>query len=169
MRIGHFKERPAQWIALSDSGIVWSWALALIAALLIAPFVVGAYALTLMISALISVVGAVALNMLTGQTGLISLGQAGFLAVGAYVNAILIADYNSPLWLSLPAAGVGVGLISLLVGGRGLDSHGRIVLVIPLVSNIHFFITGKSQGQSWRSVEIAAASGGNGNGPGDWP
>jgi branched-chain amino acid transport system permease protein len=33
---------------------------------------------------------------LTGTTGLISLGQAGFLAVGAYTNAILLTDYYVP-------------------------------------------------------------------------
>lgn len=132
MRIGHFKERPAQWIALSDSRVVWGWTIALIAALVLAPFVVGAYALTLMISALISVVGAVALNMLTGQTGLISLGQAGFLAVGAYVNAILIADYNAPLWLSLPAAGVGAALVSLLVGAPSLRLKGLYLAITTL-------------------------------------
>ena len=53
-----------------------------------------------MVSALIAVIGAVGLNLLTGTTGLISLGQAGFLAVGAYTNAILLTDYHLPVWVS---------------------------------------------------------------------
>ena len=106
MRTGNYKESVGQIIALSDSKAVWAWIAALIAALIVAPYLVGAYALTLMVSALIAVIGAVGLNLLTGTTGLISLGQAGFLAVGAYTNAILLTDYHLPVWLSLPAAGV---------------------------------------------------------------
>ena len=132
MRTGHFKDRPAQWIALSDSRNVWAWTLALILALVLAPYYVGTYQLTLMVSALIAVVGGVALNMLTGQTGLISLGQAGFLAVGAYVNAILIADHHAPLWLSLPAAGVGAALVSLLVGAPSLRLKGLYLAITTL-------------------------------------
>jgi ABC-type branched-subunit amino acid transport system permease subunit len=102
MRTGNYKESVGQIIALSDSKAVWGWTAALIAALIVAPYLVGAYALTLMVSALIAVIGAVGLNLLTGTTGLISLGQAGFLAVGAYTNAILLTDYHLPVWLSLP-------------------------------------------------------------------
>src|SRR6202044_586098 len=105
MRTGNFKESVGELIALSDSKAVWAWTAVLIAALVAAPFLIGAYALTLMVSALIAVIGAVGLNLLTGTTGLISLGQAGFLAVGAYTNAILMTDYGMPVWIGLPAAG----------------------------------------------------------------
>jgi len=132
MRTGHFKGTPGQLIALSDSTVVWSWSAALMLALLLAPRVVDAYGLTLMVSALIAVVGAIALNILTGQTGLISLGQAGFLAVGAYVNAILLADYHVSLWLALPAAGVGAALVSLLVGAPSLRLRGLYLAITTL-------------------------------------
>lgn len=45
---------------------------------------------------LIAVVGAVGLNILVGFTGQISLGQGGFLAVGAYTSAILSTRLASP-------------------------------------------------------------------------
>jgi hypothetical protein len=69
MRTGNYKESVGQIIALSDSKAVWGWTAALIAALIVAPYLVGAYALTLMVSALIAVIGAVGLNLLTGTTG----------------------------------------------------------------------------------------------------
>ena len=104
MRTGNYKESVEQIIALSDSKAAWAWTAALIAALIVAPYWVGAYALTLMVSALIAVIGAVGLNLLTGTTGL-PLGQARFLAVGAYTNAILLTDYHLPVWVSpLPAS-----------------------------------------------------------------
>jgi len=105
MRTGHFKESPGQLVALSDSKAVWGWTIVALCALAAAPLMVGNYTLTLMVSALIAVTGAVALNILTGQAGLISLGQAGFLAVGAYTNAILLSDYHVPVWLTLPIGG----------------------------------------------------------------
>ena len=132
MRTGHFSETPAQWVALSDSRVVWSWTGALLIALAIAPRFVGAYGLTLMVSALIAVVGAVALNILTGQTGLISLGQAGFLAVGAYANGILIADYHVPVWLTIPAGGAAASLVSLLVGVPSLRLKGLYLAITTL-------------------------------------
>src|SRR5450756_822936 len=116
MRTGDYKESVAQLVALSDSKTVWVWTAALLVALLLLPFLVGAYALTLMVSALIAVIGAVGLNILTGTPGLISLGQAGFLALGAYTNAILLTDYGMPVWISLPAGGIVAALVSIVVG-----------------------------------------------------
>ena len=99
----HYKETIGQIIALSDSKVVWGWTAALIAALLLLRRSCGAYTLTLMVSALMPIIGAVGLNLLTGTTGLISLGQAGFLAVGAYTNAILLTDTRAGL--DQPACG----------------------------------------------------------------
>jgi branched-chain amino acid transport system permease protein len=132
MRTGHYKESVGQIMALCDSKAVWAWSAALIAALIVAPYLVGAYALTLMVSALIAVIGAVGLNLLTGTTGLISLGQAGFLAVGAYTNAILLTDYHLPVWLSLPAAGVAGALVSIVVGIPSLRLKGLYLAITTL-------------------------------------
>lgn len=132
MRTGHFKERPGQLIALSDSAVVWSWTCGLLCLMLLAPFLIGNYGLTLLVSALIAVIGAVALNILTGQTGLISLGQAGFLAVGAYVNGILLVDYHWPVWLTLPAAGLSSAAISIIVGIPSLRLKGLYLAITTL-------------------------------------
>ncbi len=132
MRTGHFKERTSQLVALSDSRVVWSFVALLLALALVAPFVLGNYQVTLLVSTLIAIVGAVGLNMLTGTTGLISLGQAGFLAVGAYTNAILMMDYGWPVWLSLPAGGVMAALISVLVGVPSLRLKGLYLAITTL-------------------------------------
>lgn len=132
MRTGHFKETYGQLVALSDSAVTWSWA-GFGAALLVAlPLVAHNYLLTLMVGAMIAVVGAVGLNMLTGTTGLISLGQSGFLAVGAYTNAILMTDHGWPVMLSLPAAGIVAALVSLLVGVPSLRLKGLYLAITTL-------------------------------------
>ncbi|BCH28221.1 branched-chain amino acid ABC transporter permease [Mesorhizobium sp. L-8-10] len=132
MRTGHYKETMGQLVALSDSKAVWTWTGLLLAAVIVAPFLLGNYQVTLMVSALIAIIGAVGLNMLTGTTGLISLGQAGFLAVGAYTNAILMMDYGWPVWLSIPAAGLMAALISVFVGVPSLRLKGLYLAITTL-------------------------------------
>lgn len=132
MRTGHFQETTGQLIALTDSRAVVSWIAALLIALILAPMLVGNYTLTIMVTVLIAVVGAVGLNLLTGTTGLISLGQAGFLAVGAYGNAVLMVDYSWPVWLSLPAGGLVAAAISLLVGIPSLRLKGLYLAITTL-------------------------------------
>jgi branched-chain amino acid transport system permease protein len=63
---------------------------------------------------------------------LISVGQSGFLAIGAYANGILLADYHWPIWLSLPAAGVIAALLSLLVGIPSLRLKGLYLAITTL-------------------------------------
>ncbi|WP_372921162.1 branched-chain amino acid ABC transporter permease [Roseovarius sp.] len=132
MRTGHFQETTGQLIALTDNRTVIGWTAALLIMLVLAPLLVGAYTLTLMITVLIAVVGAVGLNLLTGTTGLISLGQAGFLAVGAYGNGVLMADFGWPFWLSLPAGGILAALVSLLVGVPSLRLKGLYLAITTL-------------------------------------
>src|SRR5487761_2078544 len=61
-------------------------------------------------------IAGVGLMLLTGYTGLVSLGHAAFLGIGGYTEALLLGQ-GLPFWLSLPAAalltgaaGVGVGV-----------------------------------------------------------
>jgi branched-chain amino acid transport system permease protein len=64
----------------------------------------------------ISVLLTLGLNLLIGFTGQISLGQAAFYAVGAYVSALLSTRIGIPFWVALPFAGIAGGLLGLLIG-----------------------------------------------------
>ena len=68
--------------------------------LLAIPFVASPRWLTVSNLALVSVVGAVGLMVLTGFAGQISLGHAAFLAVGAYTVAIVGEQWHFPFWLA---------------------------------------------------------------------
>lgn len=46
---------------------------------------------------------------------LITVGQAGFWAVGAYTSALLVMKAGVPFWFALPAAGIASALVGLLV------------------------------------------------------
>src|SRR5215470_15631379 len=70
----------------------------IVMALLIVPFVGGDYLLHLLNLTLLATIGAVGLNLLTGYCGQVSLGHASFLAIGAFVTAILSNRYGAPVW-----------------------------------------------------------------------
>src|SRR3972149_3984229 len=57
----------------------------------------------------VAVVGAHALNLVTGYAGQVSLGHAGLMAAGAFTAGILTEELGAPLWLPPPAAGPGGG------------------------------------------------------------
>ena len=67
-------------------------------ALLALPFLIKGEYLWIALQILIAVIGAVGLNILTGFTGQISLGQGAFLGVGAYTSAYLTAKLGLSFW-----------------------------------------------------------------------
>lgn len=81
--------------------------------------------------ALIAVMAAVALNLLIGYTGLISIGHAAFFAVGAIVASVL-RDPAIPFVVVLAVAGVVGGLVGVLVGLPALRLRGLYLLLSTL-------------------------------------
>ncbi|MBV9066681.1 MAG: ABC transporter, partial [Methylobacteriaceae bacterium] len=73
----------------------------LIVAACICKFAPGYYAFLLGLMAATALVG-IGLNVLYGLVGEISLGQAGFVALGAYAVAILTTKAGLSFWLALP-------------------------------------------------------------------
>ncbi len=87
----------------------------LVVALLALPLLAGSYPLYLAIHILILSVFSLGFNLLFGYTGLLSFGQAGFFAVGAYACAkILLAVPN--LFLGLSGGVVAAGVAALALG-----------------------------------------------------
>jgi branched-chain amino acid transport system permease protein len=64
----------------------------------------------------IALIGVLGAYMVTGLTGLFSFGQAAFLAIGAYVSAVLFKNLALPLPLAALIA-VAVGLLAGLIVG----------------------------------------------------
>ena len=132
MRSGHFVESYGTLVALSDSRAVWTWASLLLLALLALPLLAGNYVLTLATTICLTAIGTIGLNLITGTTGLISLGHAGFLAVGAYTVGILLTDYQWPLAAALPAAGFVAAAVGLVVGVPSLRLKGLYLAITTL-------------------------------------
>lgn len=74
---------------------------------------------------------------LLALTGMVSLGQALFFGVGAYVAGILNHHFGQPLWVTLPAASLSGGVICTLILLPVLRLRGiyfaMITLVLPLM------------------------------------
>ena len=86
---------------------------------------------------IISLVGLTAMvgigiNILLGLTGQISLGHAGFYAIGAYVGAILTTTYEWSFWLALPLAGVVAGIAGMLLAIPALRVRGPYLAMVTI-------------------------------------
>lgn len=132
MRTGDFKQTYAQLVVLSDSKPVWLWSVVLFAALVLAPYVLNSYALSFLDIILITAIGALGLNILTGYTGLISLGHVGFLVTGAYAYAVVVSKYGWPPIAGFVAAGIVPALASLIVGAPSLRLKGLYLAITTL-------------------------------------
>lgn len=154
MRIGSAKQSYAADAALFDSRTQQAWAAFGLLVLLVFPFVASEYWIYLICLVAINVASTMGLNILTGYTGLVSLGQAAFMGLGGYTAAILQLRYGTPLLLNLVAgglvamaAGVFVGLPSLRVKGLYLAIATIAAGVIAHFAFGHFTaLTGGSAG-----------------------
>ncbi len=80
---------------------------------------------------LITIVG-VGLNILMGMVGQVSLGHAGFYAIGAYTCAILTTTHGISFWLAFPAAGIVAGLVGTVLSLPALRVRGPYLAMITI-------------------------------------
>src|SRR5262245_14183406 len=81
-------------------------ALVLAAAIILGILIFGSdHAIAVANDAMVAVVGATAMMILTGFCGQVSLGHGAFLAIGAYSAAIFGGSIGLPFWLIVPLAG----------------------------------------------------------------
>jgi branched-chain amino acid transport system permease protein len=98
------------------------------------PFLVKGEYLWITMQILIAVIGAVGLNILTGFTGQISLGQGAFLGVGAYTSAYLTAKLGMSFWIGVPAAGLMTAVAGMIFGIPSLRLKGLYLAIATLAS-----------------------------------
>jgi branched-chain amino acid transport system permease protein len=94
-----------------------AFALAALAAALIAPLVAGQFWTSLITQIYIYGLLALSVDLLLGHAGLYSLCQAAFFAVAAYTTAILQVRHGYPTLIAAPAGLLAGTLLALLYGG----------------------------------------------------
>lgn len=154
MRIGSAKESYAADTALFDSTTQRAWMVLLAVALCAFPFVASEYWLYLACLVAINIASTSGLNILTGYTGLVSLGQAAFMGLGAYTVAILQIRFGLPFVVNLLAGGCVAMLAGMLVGLPSLRVKGLYLAIATIAAGViaHFIfshfssLTGGSSG-----------------------
>ncbi|MER9234585.1 branched-chain amino acid ABC transporter permease [Mesorhizobium sp. M0622] len=86
--------------------------------------------LSLAISAGINVIALYGLSVLFGQTGILSMGHAALVGVGAYTAAILARDFGIGFWLALPAAALTSAVFAMIVGIPSLRVGGHHFVIM---------------------------------------
>lgn len=107
-------------------------------ALIALPFWASSSAMDIANQILLASIGAIALMLLTGFAGQISLGHAGLLAAGAFTAGILSREAGAPFWVGIPAAGVTGAMLGLIFGLPSLRLRGIYLAVSTLA--LHFVV-----------------------------
>ncbi len=80
----------------------------------------------------INIVLAVSLNLINGFTGQLSLGHAGFMAVGAYVSVVITNFYELPFIVGLLGGCLGAAIAGFIIGVPTLRLKGDYLAIATL-------------------------------------
>jgi len=163
LRYGTFQESYAQDMAILRTRLDWGILFAFLILLFSCPLFFSDRILTILTMIGIAIISVHGLNILTGYCGQISIGHAGFMAVGAYTSAILTAKLGWPFWAALPCAALAAGIVGLIFGLPSLKIKGFYLIMATIAA--HFIImwviyqlydlTGGADGMAVPRPEIA--------------
>ena len=122
----------------------WVWIVLGLAILVAAPIGRGNYIGLVLSTWLIFTIAAMGLNLTLGYAGQISLAQASFMAIGAYVTALLtLAGWH---WiLAMPLGLVACFVVGLLLGYPALRVKGHFLAFVTLAFNTLVFLVMRNE------------------------
>jgi branched-chain amino acid transport system permease protein len=138
MRCGDFRETYREDMAIFETSFARALLIVFLAVVALAPAFATFFWMDVLNRILIAIIAATGLNILTGFTGQISLGNAAFLAVGAYSTAFFSGRLGLPFPVVIPAAGVVTALVGMVFGIPSLRLKGLYLAVATLAA--HFVI-----------------------------
>jgi len=134
------------------------WFALFVVGVIVIPFTSNEYALYLLNLWLIHLISAVGLNLLTGYTGLLSLGHAAFMGVGAFTMALLTTHLNFPVLAALPVCGVVASIFGVLIGVPSLRIKGFYLMVATIAFQFlmdYVLVHWESVTRGIRGIEIS--------------
>ncbi len=100
-----------------------------------------AYVLTIASRILAYALAAIGLNIVLGYGGMVSMGHAMYIGLGAYTVVLMHAVGVDSGWLQLLAMGLAVGVIAIVVGWISLRTQGIAFIMITLAfAQLFFFV-----------------------------
>lgn len=112
--------------------------LALVALVAGLPYLIPSFRLGQITAALILAIAVVALNLLSGFAGQISLGHAAFFGLGAYVTGVMQIEYG---WSAIPTIVFGMVMsfvVGVMVGLPALRLRGMYLALVTLAVGVLF-------------------------------
>jgi branched-chain amino acid transport system permease protein len=103
-----------------------------VAGLLVAPLFLSHYGYFILATAMVYALVALSLNVLIGMGGQISIGHAGFWALGAYACAIAMQKFGVPFLLAIFIGGVVAAAFGALVALPALRVSGHYLAIATL-------------------------------------
>jgi branched-chain amino acid transport system permease protein len=138
MNCGEFRETYRADMAIFETSFQRGLLALFLVALLFAPAVLPFFWMDVLNRILVAVIAATGLNILTGFTGQISLGNAAFLAVGGYSTAFFAGRLGLPFPIVIPLAGLMSALVGMVFGVPSLRLKGLYLAVATLAA--HFVV-----------------------------
>lgn len=131
---GTYDESYAEDMAIVRTRLQWIILIGGLILLASLPLFVGGRWLNLLSLIGISLIAVHGLNILTGYCGQMSLGQAAFMAVGAYTSGLLTAKLGFSFWAALPCAALSAGIVGLIFGLPSLRVKGFYLAMATLAA-----------------------------------
>jgi branched-chain amino acid transport system permease protein len=119
-------------------------ALVIAAAAVAAPFLLSDLDMRLTNLGLISAIAVVGLTFAFGYAGLIQLGQAAFVGLGAYMSALLAVRLGVSFWVGLPAGIAFAAICAALIGWPLLRLRGHYLALATVGLNVSLEIVTRS-------------------------
>ncbi|MCX6012609.1 MAG: branched-chain amino acid ABC transporter permease [Chloroflexi bacterium] len=124
----------AEDMAIFRTKMHWFWLVALLLILFTAPMWVGNHWLGITNRMGITIIAVTGLNILIGYCGQLSIGHAGFMAVGAYTSAIITGKFDMPFIVGLLCAGIIAGLVGIIFGIPSLRVKGFYLAITTIAA-----------------------------------
>jgi len=131
---GTFNQSYDQDMAIFRTKTQWLILLVFLAFLFTSPLYFSDRILTILTIIGITVISVHGLNILTGYCNQISIGHAGFMAVGAYTSGMLTAHLGWSFWAALPCAALAAGLVGILFGLPSLKVKGFYLIMATIAA-----------------------------------
>ena len=126
-----FKTTYAQDLGIFRDGVQRDWYLALLLGLVVLPLLIPAYLVDVSLVFIYGLCG-LSLMVLAGYTGLVSLGHAAFLGIGAYTHVYVVHDLGLPWVVGVALACVVTAGVGVLVGLPALRMTGVYLSIATL-------------------------------------
>ena len=133
--------------------------------LLILVGVIDAYTAQIITLSGVNAIMAISVNVICGITGQLSLGQAGFMAIGSYTTIILTQTVGLPMPVSIVLAALITVVFGILIGFPTLKLQGDYLAIVTLgfgeiirVLLVNFkAVTGGANGLRFTTIFVARA------------